>query len=100
MSGPARRTPASLTSATATTNAKARPAAQPQATVIAIHRASRTAMIAPRPHTALEVCPPPVRFASRIANPGSVGGQHVTAMPTRLKLRMADAAFLAKDADQ
>jgi hypothetical protein len=51
------------------------PAAQPQATVIAIHRASTAAMINPRPHTALEVCPPPVRFANRIANPRSVGAQ-------------------------
>jgi hypothetical protein len=54
-------------------------------------------MIAPRPHTALEVCPPPMRFASRIAKPWQ---RRWAAMPKRLDVRMADAALLTKDADQ
>ncbi len=53
MSGPATITPAILTSATATKNAKAMPAPQPQATVIAIQPASTAAMITPRPDTTL-----------------------------------------------
>jgi hypothetical protein len=46
-------TPATLTSVTATKNAKAMPAPQPQAIVIAIHSASTAAMITPRPDTTL-----------------------------------------------
>jgi hypothetical protein len=53
MSVAPRMTPAFLASAIATTNPKAMPAAQPQATAIAIDRASTPAMIAPRPHTVL-----------------------------------------------
>src|SRR5947209_24385 len=59
MSVPPKMTPAILASAMATANPKDMPAAQPQATVIAIHRASTAAMIAPRPHTAFEVAVEP-----------------------------------------
>src|SRR6266851_3108963 len=53
MSGPPTMTPAILTSVTATKNAKAMPAPQPQAIVIAIHSASTAAMITPCPDTTL-----------------------------------------------
>ena len=90
MSGPATITPASLTSATATKNAKAMPAPQPQATVIAIHSASTAAMITPRPDTTLGSLS--LTGAFRHSN-RKRSKPREKAMPRRLSLRIVDAGL-------
>jgi hypothetical protein len=91
MSGPATITPASLTSATATKNANAMPAPQPQATVIAaIHSASTAAMITPHPDTTLGS----VSFAGAFRQSNRTRSKRrEKAMPTRLSLRIVDAGL-------
>ena len=93
MSGPATITPAILTSATATKNAKAMPAPRPQATVIAIQLASTAAMITPRPDTTLGS----LSFTGAFRHSNRKRSKaREKAMPTRLSLRILDAGLLAE----
>jgi hypothetical protein len=68
-------TAAILTSATATQNAKATPAPQPQANRHRDPRREHRDDDHCTPDTTLEVCPSPVRFATRNANGRSVGAR-------------------------
>ncbi len=74
MSGPASMTPAILTSAIATTNPTAMPAAQPQATVTEIPSANTAPMIAPCARTALRSMSSPGARRQSNRRSSSVGG--------------------------
>jgi hypothetical protein len=65
-------------------------APQPQATIIAIHSASTTAMITPRPHTTLGS----VSFAGALRQSNRKRlKRRWAAMPTQLNVRIVDAGL-------